>query len=317
MTHDLRIWFAERTFHSEHFSVAELAERKAAAGTTVSVVLPTRNEASTVEGMVTAVSELADVLVDELVVIDGGSTDGTPELAAGAGARVHDDSHVLPQYGPTEGKGDALWRSLSVTSGDLVVFVDADIHNPHPRFVSGLLGPLLTDPDVALVKGFYDRPLTTDEGTVDRAGGGRVTELLARPLLNLFWPALAGMVQPLSGEYAGRRDLLEAIPFFTGYGVELGMLIDTLGHTGIHGLAQVDLGERIHRNQPLAELSTMAYAIAKVAVRRLCDEQRATLADAVPLDYVQFRRDEDGRISEVPREVTVHERPPLRHVQRR
>lgn len=316
MIHDARAWFAERTFHSEQFGVERLAERKEAAGVSVSVVLPTRNEAATVEGMVKAVSSLAGVLVDELVVIDGSSTDGTQELAAGAGARVHHDSQVLPQYGPAEGKGDALWRSLSVTSGDIVVFVDADIENPHPRFVYGLLGPLLLEPDVALVKAFYDRPLI-EGGTVDRAGGGRVTELMARPLLNLFWPELAGVVQPLAGEYAGRRDLLQSIPFFTGYGVELGMLIDTLGHAGMGALAQVDLGERIHRNQPLATLSAMAYAIAKVAVRRLCDEDRATLSEALPLDYLQFHRGNDGRVSDRAQEISVHERPPLITVRRR
>lgn len=304
-------WFAERTYASDQFAVPELAERRAASGTTVSVVLPARNEVDTVRGVVKAVSSLAGILVDELVVVDGGSTDGTAQAAAAAGARVHDDSGLLPQYGPAEGKGDALWRSLSVTSGDIVVFIDADIRNPHPRFLWGLLGPLLTEPGVQYVKGFYDRPLTSGD-VVDRAGGGRVTELLARPLLNLFWPELAGVVQPLSGEYAGRRELLEALPFFTGYGVELGLLVDALAHAGRDAIAQVDLGERIHGNQKLADLSLMAYAIAKVAVRRLCDEQRATLAEALPQAYTQFGRTADGRIAEERRDVRVLERPPIR-----
>ncbi|HVM15119.1 MAG TPA: glucosyl-3-phosphoglycerate synthase [Egibacteraceae bacterium] len=310
-----RDWFRRRTFSSEQFGVDALAERKDASGTTVSVVLPTRNEAATVGAMVEAVASLAGTLVDELVVVDGGSTDGTPTIAADAGARVHDDSHILPQYGPTLGKGDALWRGLSVTSGDIVVYVDADIRNPDARFVWGLLGPLLSNPAVQLVKGFYDRPLEV-RGVVDRAGGGRVTELMARPLLNLFWPELAGLVQPLAGEYAGRRDLLEAVPFFTGYGVELGLLVDTLDRVGLDAIAQVDLGERIHRNQVLADLSVMAYAIAKVALRRLCDERRATLADALPKGYTQFGRNEQGRITEERRDVAVFERPPLGSVGR-
>jgi glucosyl-3-phosphoglycerate synthase len=308
-------WFAARTFASDQFSVADLTRRKQASGTTVSVVLPARNEAETIGAMVAAVATLAGALVDELVVVDGGSTDGTPEVAAEAGARVHHDSAILPQYGPACGKGDALWRSLSVTSGDIVAYVDADIRNPDPRFVWGLLGPLLCEPGVQLVKGFYDRPLTVGD-LRDRAGGGRVNKLLARPLLNLFWPALAGLVQPLAGEYAGRRQLLEALPFFTGYGVELGLLVDTLAHAGRDAIAQVDLGVRVHNNQPLADLSVMAYAIAKVAVRRLCDEQRATLAEALPRTYTQFGRTDEGRVSEMRTEVAIVERPPLRSLDR-
>lgn len=304
-------WFRERTYTREQFAVADLTRRKHAAGISVSVVLPARNEAQTVGAMVDAVTTLLGTLVDEVVVIDGGSTDSTRRIATAAGARVHTARELLPQYGEPRGKGDALWRSLSVTTGDIVAFVDADIRNPDPRFVWGLLGPLLTEPTVQLVKGFYDRPLTTG-GVVDRAGGGRVTELLARPLLNLFWPELAGLVQPLAGEYAGRRELLEAVPFFTGYGVELGLLVDTLARDSQHAIAQVDLGERMHHNQPLADLSVMAYGIAQVALRRLCDEQRAALTEALPSEYVQFGRTPGGRITEERGVVEILERPPLR-----
>jgi len=258
--------------------------------------------------------ELAGSLVDEVVVLDGGSTDDTARLAAEAGARVHDDSSVLPEYGRALGKGDALWRGLTVTSGDLVVYVDTDIRNPHPRFVYGLVAPLLTDPEVELVKAYYDRPLEAG-GQLQPTGGGRVTELFARPLLNLCWPELAGLVQPLSGEYAGRRSLLESIPFFTGYGVELGMLIDTLEARSARAIAQVDLQERIHRNQDLPSLSRMAFGIGQVALRRLADAGRLRDGE-VPSTYLQFTR-EAGGVAPAEHRVEIVERPPLRTVPRR
>ena len=313
---DLARWFDQRTFDVRHAVVSDLVAHKRELGLSVSVVLPSRNEAATVEGMVSAIAELSGSLVDELVVMDGSSTDGTPDLAARAGARVHTDAHVLPEHGPCLGKGDALWRSLSVTSGDLVAFVDSDIKNPSTDFVVGLLAPLLADPDVGLVKAFYERPLES-AGELQASGGGRVTELLARPLLNLLWPPLAGLVQPLSGEYAGRRELLESIPFFSGYGVELGMLVDTLDHVGIDAIAQVDVGERIHHNQPLDALSRMAFAITQVAASRLDHEDRLRLDDLFPAtgepptEYVQFVRGDDGTVRPGMREVSVLERPPM------
>jgi glucosyl-3-phosphoglycerate synthase len=255
------------------------------------------------------VVELADVLVDEVVVIDGGSSDATAEIAVSAGARVHQADMLRPEFGPCLGKGDALWRSLTVTGGDVVVFLDTDIANPDPGFVTALLGPLLTEPSVHLVKAFYERPVQLERVRY-ASGGGRVTELAARPLLNLFWPELAGLAQPLSGEYAGRRRLLEQLPFFTGYGVELGMLIDTLRLFGDQAIAQVDLAVRVHRNQSLDALSRMALGVLQVAVQRLADEGRAAPPDGIDqgVEYLQFER-RQGRLEPATHHVRIVERP--------
>jgi glucosyl-3-phosphoglycerate synthase len=252
------------------------------------------------------------VLVDEVVVIDGGSDDGTADIAVAAGARVHRGDMLMPEYGPCLGKGDALWRGLTVTGGDLVVYLDTDIANPDPGFVVALLGPLLTEPAVHLVKAFYERPVQLERVRY-ASGGGRVTELAARPLLNMFWPALAGLAQPLSGEYAGRRTLLEALPFFTGYGVELGMLIDTLREVGADAIAQVDLAVRVHRNQSLEALSRMSLGILEVAVLRLAAEGRAVAPQGLAqgLDYLQFGR-HNSRVQPRTHHVRVVERPSVR-----
>lgn len=303
-------WFARRTFTTTELDLDRLVARKRETSTTVSLVLPARNEAPTITGVVGSGVALLGRLVDEVVVLDGASTDGTPELAADAGAVVHQDARIMSDVGATLGKGDALWRSLRVTSGDVVAFVDTDIRNPDPRFVWGIVAPLLLDEEVDFVKAFYDRPIEAG-GKLQASGGGRVTELMARPLLNLFWPALAGLVQPLSGEYAGRRAVLERVPFFTGYGVEIGLLIDVLALRGPDAIAQVDIGRRVHRNQRLHDLSRMAYAIATVALGRLAAEQRATFARSLDPAYVQFGRDAEGRITLEPAIVGDVERPPM------
>jgi glucosyl-3-phosphoglycerate synthase len=311
---DLAGWFARRTFSAHDLDLAALSRRKSERGLSVSVVLPARNEHETITGVVSACAALGGGLVDELVVMDGDSTDGTAELAAAAGARVHADRDVLGQFGPPRGKGDALWRSLAVTSGDIVAFVDTDISNPDPRFVWAVIAPLLLEPEVAFVKAFYDRPLDAAQGR-QAGGGGRVTELCARPLINLFWPELAGLVQPLSGEYAGRRDLLESVPFFTGYGVELGLLVDVLAARGVEAIAQTDVTERVHRNQPIEALSRMAFGILQVAAQRLETDGRLVLPAAPGDRYVQFEREAQG-IEPALRSVEILERPPMATVAR-
>jgi glucosyl-3-phosphoglycerate synthase len=299
-------WLGRRTYRASAYSAYHLLEAKRDRGCTVSVVLPALDEEDTVGAIVTAVRRawMGHIpLVDELVVMDSGSTDRTASLAAAAGADVVHVDDVLPAYGHIPGKGEALWKSLHVTSGDLVVFLDSDVREFDPRFVVGLLGPLLTDPDVGYVKGLYDRPLATTEGLVP-TGGGRVTELTARPLLGALWPHLSGFVQPLGGEYSGRRRLLEQVPFVSHYGVELGLLIDLAELAGIDALAQVDLGTRVHGHQTDAALGRMAGQILQTALAR-CPSLR------VPDDrLVQFVRS-GADVEAVTWDVGVSERPPM------
>ena len=301
--------FARHTWVSPGLDVDRLLRARRAQGTRVSVVLPARNEAATIGGVLDACRAWEGRLVDEVVVLDGASEDDTAAIAEARGARVYRDGEILPHWGPSLGKGDALWRSLTVTSGDLVVWLDADVVEPGHHYLPGLLAPLLLDDRVQLVKGFYDRPLTVEGALLDH-GGGRVTELLARPLLNLFWPELGWLVQPLAGEYAGRRQLLESLPFATGYGVELAMLVDTLRLVGVDAIAQVDLVRRVHRNQDLQALSTMAYGILQVVARRLEAEGRLRELGTVP-QYVQFTRTGAG-VRPAARTVSFPERPPIR-----
>lgn len=260
-----RVWFAERTWQSVEWTVEDLVRAKGSR--TVSVVLPALDEEATVGDVVASIRPLLGSLVDELVVSDSGSTDRTVEVATAAGARVVRRTEVLTELEPLPGKGEVLWRSLAATTGDLLVFVDSDLVDPDPMFVPTLLGPLLLEPDVALVKGFYRRPLSTEDSQ-SGSGGGRVTELMARPLLSALRPELSGVIQPLSGEYAGTRALFEAVPFASGYGVEIGLLLDAHAIVGLPGMAQVNLGVRRHRNQPLPALGLMARQILDTVLSR-------------------------------------------------
>ena len=276
------------------FDPATLRSRKG--DTSVSVCLPARNEAETVGEIVTVIRErLVEGLglVDEILVVDDHSTDATAELAHAAGANVVAASDVLPDHGRGHGKGEALWKSVFASSGDIVLWIDADLRDFDDRFITGLLGPLLTDATIGFVKGFYERPY---EGTV--RGGGRVTELVARPLLTMYFPHLADIVQPLSGEYGGRREVLEQVPFATAYGVEIAMLIDVAAKFGAESMAQVDLGERIHRNRPLHELSPQAAQVMQAAMLRCAPGLTPQRFRMTPPELDAF-------------EIAYSERPPL------
>ncbi|MEV6649068.1 glucosyl-3-phosphoglycerate synthase [Streptomyces sp. NPDC051219] len=300
MLEEVERWLRRRSWSAADRPLDQLIAAKR--GTAVSVVLPALNEQETVGDIVAVIRrELMEAvpLVDELVVVDSGSTDRTAEVAAAAGARVVHRDTILPRLPAVPGKGEVLWRSLLVTGGDLVCFVDADLKDFSADFVSGIVGPLLTDPDVQFVKAMYDRPLAGAAGQ-----GGRVTELVARPLLNLHWPQLAGFVQPLGGEYAARRSLLERLPFPVGYGVELGLLVDSLHTVGLDAMAQVDVGERVHRHQDGQALGRMAAAIYRTAQLRL------SRGHLVRPALTQFERGAEGFVPQT-HAVDTEERPPM------
>lgn len=305
MLEEVERWLSTRSWSVTDRPLHQILAAKQRTGQSVSVVLPALNEEETVGDIVAIIRHdlmQQAPLVDEIVVVDSGSTDRTSEVAAAAGARVVHRDDILPRIPAVPGKGEVLWRSLLVTEGDIVCFIDADLKEFSSDFVSGIVGPLLTDPDVDLVKGMYDRPLAGTAGQ-----GGRVTELMARPLLNMHWPQLAGFVQPLGGEYAARRSLLEQLPFPVGYGVELGMLVDALHLVGLDALAQVDVGVRKHRHQDGQALGRMAAAIYRTAQLRLA---RGHL---VRPSLTQFERGEEGF---EPRTYSVdtEERPPMAEI---
>jgi glucosyl-3-phosphoglycerate synthase len=301
-------WFARRTHHWQEWTLSDLLAAKEAVEQTVSLVVPARNEAATVGDVVSRLrGALMDTvaLLDEVVVIDSDSEDDTYAVAESAGAVVHRARDIRPDLGTVPGKGEAMWKSLFVTSGDLLVFIDADLLDWDTHFVPGLLGPLLTTPEVQLVKGFYERPYD-DGDTVAAYEGGRVTELVARPLIALHYPELAGLVQPLAGEWAIRRSLFEELEVPTGYAVEMAALIDTTRVAGVDAIAQVDLGRRAHRHQALLDLGAMATQVLAAASARA--------ANAETPDSVLLRQ--YSRIGETftqqDRQVALAERPAAR-----
>ena len=306
-------WFAENTFHADEFKhLDELIELKRMQGKTISLALPALNEEETVGKVIRVMKmELMEKapLLDEIVLIDSNSIDRTREIAVEEGAPVYIHQNILERLGARLGKGEALWKSLLVTRGDIVVWIDTDIVNIHPRFVYGIIGPLLLNPQVQLVKGFYRRPLKVGE-KLQAGGGGRVTELTARPLLNLFYPELSGVIQPLSGEYAGRREALERATFFSGYGVETGLLIDIYERYGLGAIAQVDLLERIHHNQHLEALSKMSFAIIQTVIRKLESRLGSAVLEDVNRSMKLIRHGGNGYFLDV-EEIAERERPPM------
>lgn len=270
-------WFKERTYFSSDFKfLPELEKLKRQRGLTVSICLPTLNVEDTVGKIVTVIREEfveKTNLVDQLMIVDGNSTDCTVERAREAGAEVYFQDEILPRAGKQGGKGEALWKSLAVARGDLIIWLDSDVLNFEPHFVYGLLGPLLMNQKIVLVKGFYRRPIKRGK-EIEKEGGGRVTEILVRPWLNLFYPQLSMIIQPLSGEYGGRKEVFKSLPFFTGYAVEIGLLIEAWKQFGLPGLAQVDLGERVHKNKPTTELGKMSFSILQALFILLSEEER-------------------------------------------
>ncbi len=280
----------------------------------ISVCIPTLNEADTIGPIVTTIRDslMMGGLVDEVLVIDSDSTDGTREIAQAAGARVYRSSEILPDQPSYLGKGENLWKALHVTRGDIICYIDGDISSFHSGFVTGLVGPLLTDPEIDYVKAYYERPLAYGDES-HSTGGGRVSEILVRPLISLFYPELGGILQPLAGEYAARRTTLESLPFPVGYGVEIAHLIDLARAGKILRVTQTDLVKRIHRNRDDDELGSMAFAILRVVLRRLERDGKLSLANPLP-DLYQFWAIDGERVHQLSRSIPEPERPAIRPI---
>ena len=318
-----RDWFATRSFPARSFAdVSALAARKRRRGLSVSLILPTLNVADTLPQVLAEVEAVRcgdAALVDQVIVVDGASADATVEIARRGGAEVYLQDALLAHLGPALGKGDAMWRALDRADGDIIVFADTDTRNFHRDFVSATLGPLIAEPEIHLSKAAFRRPFTGEREDVTADGGGRVTELTAKPLFNVFFPQLAGFAQPLAGEFAATRELLYSVPFFTGYGVETGLMIDTLRLAGLFAMAQVDVGMRVNRHQSLADLGRMSYAVLRTVLHRVgppggrnrcCDLD--PVADNV---YSHAVMTADGfRLTEYAEELV--ERPPMFQLER-
>lgn len=310
---EINDWLKKRTFHFSQFDDLEaLVQEKIKKNLTISLCIPTLNEAATIgKEIVIFKSELQDryQLLDEIAVIDSGSTDGTPDIARSFGADVYLADDILPQLGKQKGKGENLWKAIYQLSGDIIVYIDADIKNIRPHFVYGLIAPLILDKNIQYVKAFYDRPLAVSKG-VRVSGGGRVTEILTRPLFSLFFPELTAIIQPLSGEYAVRREVLEQVPFPIGYGVETSHLIDVYKLYGLSGFAQTDLNKRVHRNQETRSLGKMAFGILQTFLARITD---LGMIDNLPSlgGVLRQYQNNDGEFSMIEHKIQEYERPPM------
>ncbi len=307
-------WFAENTFDAREFADLDyLIDRKKEMGVSISLALPALNEEETIGNVVKiAKQKLMDEkpLLDEIFLIDSDSIDHTCEIAASYDIPVYRNTEILPQYGFRNGKGEVLWKSLYVSSGDIIIWVDTDIKNFNAKFIYGILGPLLVKDSIQFVKGFYKRPVMGRNGVVYPMSGGRVTELTSRPMLNLFYPQLSGIVQPLAGEYGGRRELLEQLTFTSGYGVETSLLIDAYERGKLAAIGQVNLDERVHRNQPLQNLSKMSFAIIQTMLGKLERRYGVKFMEDVNRSMKSIRYDHDHFYLEVS-EIIEQDRPPM------
>jgi glucosyl-3-phosphoglycerate synthase len=307
-------WLLENTFHHSDFSdIRRLIEKKNQRQITISLCLPTLNEEKTIAKQIVIMkSELMTryPLIDEIVVVDSGSTDNTCEIAAAYGASVYAATEILPELPVFTGKGENLWKALYVTKGDIIIYLDADITNIHHRFAYALLGPLLMYENIKYVKAFYDRPLAGEDAKIRSTGGGRVTELVIRPLFSLFFPELTQILQPLSGEYAGCREILEAIHFPIGYGVETSMILDIYEKWGLDVIAQVDLDRRVHRNQDTKALGKMSFVILKTFIKRIEYYDLVKINQTVYNDLIQYQK-VPGHYQKETFHIKAHERPPM------
>jgi glucosyl-3-phosphoglycerate synthase len=307
-------WLEKNTFHYSDFKdLKRLVEEKDRKGLNISLCLPTLNEEKTIaKEIIIMKSELMTryPLLDEIVVIDSGSSDRTRDIAREYGADVYKASDILPHLEPFKGKGENLWKALYITNGDIIIYLDADIKNIHHRFAYGLLGPLLLYDDIKFVKAFYDRPIAIGKSKMRPTGGGRVTELVIRPLFSLFFPELTQLIQPLSGEYAGFREIFERIPFPIGYGVETSMNMDIYEKWGLEVMAQVDLDRRIHRNQDTKALGRMAFVILKTFINRKVRLGLIDLRDDLFDEMIQYNLVNEQYEPDIYK-ITGHERPPI------
>ncbi|MGD9057810.1 MAG: glucosyl-3-phosphoglycerate synthase [Desulfobacterales bacterium] len=307
-------WLDTNTFHHSNFKdLNRLVEEKQKKGFKISLCLPTLNEEKTIaKEIIIMKSELMTryPLLDEIVVVDSGSSDQTREIARSYGADVYQATDILPQLEKFKGKGENLWKALYITKGDIIIYLDADIKNIHHRFAYGLLGPLLLFDDIKFVKAFYDRPISIGKKKMRPTGGGRVTELVIRPLFSLFFPELTQLIQPLSGEYAGFREVFERIPFPIGYGVETSMNMDIYEKWGLDVMAQVDLDRRIHRNQDTKALGRMAFVILKTFINRKIRMGLIDLRDDLYDEMIQYNLVHDQYEPDIFK-IEGHERPPI------